>query len=126
MQFVYLAALYLVLDLVWIQGMTPIFYRSAFEGIQHSPLQFQMLYALAAYAVLLGVLYYICRPLSKSEPYTKRPWLAYALVGFALYSVYNLTNAAVFTEYPQKMILIDTLWGTSAFALLGWLDTYIN
>lgn len=126
MQFVYLAVVYLILDLVWIQGMTPILYRSAFEGIQHSSLQFQTQYAVLAYTVLLGVLYFICRPLSKSESYKNRQWLAYALVGFALYSVYNLTNAAVFTEYPKKMIVIDTLWGTSAFALLGWLDTYID
>jgi uncharacterized membrane protein len=44
-------------------------------------------------------------------------------VGFAVYAIYNLTNAAVFTSYPSKMVLVDTLWGTTVFTLLGVLDS---
>lgn len=122
MLFLYLAFIYLILDVVWIQTMTPLLYRNVFETIQKTPLRFNAHFAFLAYMVLLGTLYYICRPLSESELYRTKPWLAYGLVGFALYSVYNLTNAAVFTNYSKRMILVDTLWGTSVFSLLGWLD----
>jgi len=124
MNFIYVAIVYLVLDMIWIQVMTPMLYKSIFQGIQKTELKFSIKYALAAYIVLLGVLYFVCRPLSRSTFYVKTPWLAYGLVGFALYSVYNLTNAAVFTSYPLHMILIDTIWGTTVFSILGILDGY--
>lgn len=126
MNFLYLALIYLLLDFLWIGSMTPLLYRQVFETIQGSPLRFKIQYAVLAYVVLVGVLYYVCRPLSRSHKYKSTPWLAYALVGFALYSVYNLTNAAVLTKYSTRMIMVDTVWGTSAFALLGWLDANLR
>jgi len=120
MNFLTLAIVYLVLDLLWIRGMTPLLYKSTFETIQKSPLTFCPEYAVAAYLVLLGVLYWICRPLStRYEP----KWLAYTLVGFAVYAIYNLTNGAVFTHYPTNTAIVDTLWGTTVFTLLGVLDS---
>jgi len=119
MHFVLLSLLYLTLDVVWIYLMTPLLYRKVYETIQQSPLVFDSTYAILAYVTLLGVLYWICRPLSRA--YTV-PWFAYTLVGFALYAVYNLTNGAVFSRYSWKMVLIDILWGVSVFSLLGYLD----
>jgi uncharacterized membrane protein len=119
MHFVLLSLLYLTLDVVWIYLMTPLLYRKAYESIQQSPLVFDSTYAILAYLTLLGVLYWICRPLSRA--YTVS-WFAYTLVGFALYAVYNLTNGAVFSRYSWKMVLIDILWGVSVFSLLGYLD----
>ena len=58
--------------------MTPLVYKPAFETIQKAPLTFRPEYAVAAYVTLLGVLFWICRPLSAQyEP----KWLAYTLVG---------------------------------------------
>jgi uncharacterized membrane protein len=125
MNFFYISIIYLVVDLLWIQTMTPLLYRDVFETIQQSALKFNPLYAILAYQVLLAVLYYICRPLSQTDRYKDKPWLAYGLVGFSLYSVYNLTNAAIFSKYSNRMIIVDTIWGTSVFALLGWLDSLL-
>lgn len=120
MNFLTLSLVYLLLDLLWIRSMTPLFYKPVFETIQKAPLTFRPEYAVAAYVTLLGVLFWICRPLSAQY----RPkWLAYTLVGFAVYAIFNLTNAAVFTAYPSKMVLVDTLWGTTVFTLLGMLDS---
>ena len=124
MNFVYIAIVYMICDALWIRAMTPILYQNVFETIQKSPLHFNTKYAFFAYIILLGVIYFVCRPLATSKKYENRPWLAYALVGFAMYSVYNLTNAAVFTNYPAHMVLIDTLWGTIVFSILGKLDSY--
>ena len=126
MKFIYIAIAYLTLDILWITSMTPILYKTAFEKIQKTVLQLNILYAFLAYFVLLGVIYFICRPLSQCKLYASMPWLAYAIVGFSIYAVFNLTNAAVFTNYPKNMILIDTLWGTGIFALLGVMDNYFD
>ena len=121
MNFVLLSIVYLILDILWISTMTPLLYRKGFEVIQKTPLQFNSYYAILAYVTLLGVLYWICRPLSRAY---QHKWIAYSLVGFALYSIYNFTNGAVFSEYSSTMVVVDTLWGTSVFALLGLLDSF--
>ena len=108
----------MVLDFIWISVMTPIVYRKTFESIQKSNLDFNIVYAILAYLTLLYTLYYICRPLSKTYK-----WRAYTMVGFVIYAIYNFTNGAVFLEYSYKMVLLDILWGTSVFTLLGLLDT---
>lgn len=124
MNFIYLALIYLVFDIIWINLMTPILYRKVFENIQKSEMIPNLVYVVCCYCVLLVCLYFICIPLSTTYQ-TKYKWIAYALVGFALYSVFNLTNAAVLSEYPLKMIIIDTVWGTTVFSILGLLNTYI-
>lgn len=124
MNFIYLALIYLVFDIIWINLMTPILYRKVFENIQKSEMIPNLVYTVCCYCVLLVCLYFICIPLSTTYQ-TKYKWIAYALVGFALYSVFNLTNAAVLSEYPLKMIIIDTVWGTTVFSILGLLNTYI-
>ena len=123
MNFIYLALIYLVFDIIWINLMTPILYRKVFENIQKSEMIPNLVYAVCCYCVLLVCLYFICIPLSTTYQ-KKYKWIAYALVGFALYSVFNLTNAAVLSEYPLKMIIIDTVWGTTVFSILGLLNTY--
>jgi uncharacterized membrane protein len=37
------------------------------------------------------------------------------ITGFIIYSVYELTNYAVFTAWKPAMVIIDTLWGSFLF-----------
>lgn len=97
--------------------MTPMLYQNVFDKIQKSPMKANMYYAVLAYIVLLLVIFKICIPLSKT--YKKHKWFAFTLVGFSIYSIYNLTNAVTFNDYPIKMIIIDSIWGSSVFTLLG-------
>lgn len=120
MNFTILSLVYLLLDIIWISSMTPLLYKGVFESIQKTELNFNIVYAIFAYITLLGVIYWICRPLSKQY---KQKWVAYSLVGFAIYSIYNFTNGAVFNKYSYKMVIADTLWGTIVFTVLGLLDT---
>ncbi|MDX1581528.1 MAG: DUF2177 family protein, partial [Alphaproteobacteria bacterium] len=36
-----------------------------------------------------------------------------ALLGLAAYGTYNATNLAVLKDWPARLSLVDTLWGTS-------------
>ena len=119
-RFAFISVVYLLLDLAWIRFMSPRLYRPVFSAIQKTNNNvFRLNFAVLAYMVLLGVLRYICVPLSQSSMYNTVPWLAFTAVGFALYSVFNLTNAVVFTNYPLSLQIIDTLWGTTVFSILG-------
>ena len=97
--------------------MTPILYKDVFDKIQKTPMKANMYYVVLAYIILLLVISKICIPLSKT--YKKHKWFAFTLVGFSIYSIYNLTNAVTFTDYPIKMIMIDSMWGSCVFTLLG-------
>lgn len=97
--------------------MTPMLYQNVFDKIQKSPMKANMYYAVLAYIILLLVISKICIPLSTT--YKKHKWFAFTIVGFSIYSIYNLTNAVTFNDYPVKMIMIDSIWGSCVFTLLG-------
>ena len=122
--FVYIAIIYLIIDIIWIYFMTPILYKNVFEKIQKSSMNANMYYGVIAYIILLIVIYSICIPLS--ETYKKHKWFAFTIVGFSIYSIYNLTNAVTFENYPMKMIIIDSLWGSCVFTFLGVLYLTLN
>lgn len=124
MNSVILAVAYLVMDAMWIYAMTPLLYGDLFASVQKKEMRVNWKYGALAYVVLLFALFMICVPLSST--YTKHKWLAFSSVGFVLYAVYNLTNAAVFSEYTPTMVLVDTMWGTSVFSVLGWLHLTLS
>jgi uncharacterized membrane protein len=111
---------YLLLDAIWLFSMTPAFYRPKFEQIQKTKLRFNPIYAVIAYALLLFTLFAICIPLVRVYP-TLHPSLVFAMVGLVMYGVYNMTNAAVFNHYDLDICVVDIVWGTSSFAMMGLL-----
>lgn len=116
--------IYLSLDAIWLFTMTPLFYRKRFELIQNSAMNVRMPFALMAYVLLLLTLFNICIPLS--DGYKKNKWIPFTLVGLAIYGVYNMTNAAVFSKYPLDMCIVDTLWGGVCFGIMGYLYLKMN
>lgn len=106
---------YMILEYLWISNMTPLLYERVFSNIQQKPMTIQIQYALMAYILLLLSIVYICIPLSKQYS----SWYAFSIVGLCMYGIYNATNAAVFSGYPLRMVVIDTLWGLVCFTLLG-------
>ena len=110
-----LLLVYMILEYLWISNMTPMLYERVFSNIQQKPMTIQIQYAFMAYILLLFSIVYICIPLSKQYS----SWYAFSIVGLCMYGIYNATNAAVFSGYPLRMVVIDTLWGLVCFTLLG-------
>jgi uncharacterized membrane protein len=118
-----LCVVYLILDIIWIFSITPIIYKKVIEDIQGTKLKPKLIYAILCYFVLLLAIFKICIPLSKS--YSKNyKWLAFSIVGFVIYSTFNLTNASIFTNYSYKMVCIDSIWGAVVFGIIGFLYNY--
>lgn len=114
-EIVQLLLVYMILEYLWISNMTPMLYERVFSNIQQKPMTIQIQYAFMAYILLLLSIVYICIPLSKQYS----SWYAFSIVGLCMYGIYNATNAAVFSGYPLRMVVIDTLWGLVCFTLLG-------
>ena len=101
-----------LLDLVWILGISKyIFgldYFGTLEGIQGSKLAGRP-FGLLAYLSLT----YAAAILAST------PWEA-AQQGFVIYSVYDCTTAYIFHGWTYKYAILDIIWGTTLFAILGF------
>ena len=128
--------LYLLSDIVWISTMSHLFYKPRIEKIQKQELTFRKIPAIIAYIVLVLTMFFICKPMSLYYQSVFKPRtiiskclvyaLSFSLVGFSIYSIFNLTNYAIFTNYDLLMLCVDTLWGTLSFALFGILSKMLN
>jgi uncharacterized membrane protein len=47
-------------------------------------------------------------------------------VGLCIYGIYNLTIISIFTKYPLKVVIIDSIWGTFLYSLMTYLYFVIN
>lgn len=121
MNYFVFAVLYLIMDVAWITSMSNPFYKHHFERIQQKPLKFKMGPAVLAYLTLLLTMFFVCIPLSNYYDNTYEPWFVFGVVGFCIYGIYNFTNGAVLTEYNHNLMLVDTAWGITSFALMGLL-----
>ena len=108
--------IYLVLEAIWISSHYSEF-KQLFTQVQRSPYRVRIGSVIACYAVLLFTLYFfIIRP--------KRSPLYAAILGFCIYSVYELTNYATLSRWTLYMTITDILWGTFVFGATTWLYQY--
>ena len=99
----------LLLDAIYIY-LTSTMYNNQLRAIQGSDLKLKILPALLVYVFLLGGLYYfILIP--------KKPILDAFLLGLVIYAVFDLTNLAILDKWSYKIVIMDSLWGASLFAM---------
>ena len=92
--------------------------KSHFENlvkqIQTSPLQIKVVPTLLCYfALVFGLYYFIIRE--------KKSILEAGLLGLTIYSVYEMTNLAIFRKWDIKIAIVDILWGGFLFSLSTFL-----
>lgn len=75
--------------------------------------------------IVLGVLCFaLPRGIQSGSPLAVLGWGA--LLGFVVYSVYDLTNYAVLRGWTLKVTLIDIVWGTFACGMLSLLLYFVD
>jgi len=114
MKIILLSALLLILiDAVYIYLTTSLFQKTILS-IQGSPLQFNIYGAILCYVFLvLGLNYFILNP--------KKGVMDAFILGIVIYGVFETTNLAILKKWPTYVVIMDTLWGGTLFAL----TTYI-
>ena len=109
---------FLSLDYIYLSSQTN-YFKDLFKILQKTPLKFRMSGAILCYIVLLFSLnFFILHD-------KKKTIIDAFILGFVIYAVYETTNYATFTEWPIKMIIMDTLWGGVLFALTYYLTNKI-
>jgi uncharacterized membrane protein len=84
------------------------------KSVQGSPLKMNFLAAIICYLFLVfGIYYFIIKP--------KRSVRDAFLLGVVIYSVFELTNLAIFKNWSILTVLLDTLWGGVLFGTTTYL-----
>jgi uncharacterized membrane protein len=99
----------ILLDFTYIY-LTKAIYDNMVRSIQGSELKIKIIPALLVYVFLLGGLYYfILLP--------KRPIMDAFILGLVMYAMFSLTNLSIFDKWSYKIVIMDSLWGASLFAM---------
>lgn len=120
----YLAALLVmgVLDALWLGVLARDFYREQMGGQMAEQIRWvpAALFYFAYPAALVALALY-----PSGQPPGQQIARA-ALVGLVAYGVYDLTNAATLRQWPLKLALVDTAWGTFASTLAGAAAAWVS
>lgn len=112
------AIIILCLDFIYLYFVTDVF-KVMIKNIQNRELSVNLYGAIIAYIILTLVLYFLI--LRDKQPV----WKA-ALLGFAIYGVYDATNIATISGWDYKFAIIDTLWGITCFSLATIIFYYVR
>jgi len=113
--FVAAAAVFLLLDAVWLTTMSSRLYRPAIGHVMRA--DFDTLAAAAFYAIYLtGLVVFVVRPATDGRMALARG----ALFGLVCYATYDLTNQATIVRWPWHITIIDLAWGAFVSAVSAW------
>jgi len=103
-------AAFLVLDLLWLGVVAQRHYQSQMGSLLAD--QFNIPAAAAFYAIYLtGVVIFAIAPALAGGSIVQAAWRG-ALFGFFCYATYDLTALAVIRDFPQRLAIVDIVWGT--------------
>ena len=102
------AIVLLAIDMVYLLT-GGIFVRRMLERIQARELEFRY---IAAIPVYLAMAYMLLQTTSYTQA---------ALYGLCIYTVYDMTNYAIFSGYDLKIAVMDMIWGTFLFVFARYL-----
>ena len=97
----------LLLDAVWLTANNA-YHRQVFAAIQGKPLAVRLLPAALVYIIMIGAVWFFAVEPSQSW---KEAAGRGALIGLAMYGVYDMTNYATLVAYPLRFAVSDMLWG---------------
>jgi uncharacterized membrane protein len=115
-QIIIIGVVMLLLDACYLYFNTPMFMR-LFRSVQHDDMRVKMIGVVLCYLLLIFGLYYFI--ISR-----RRPVMEAFLFGLVIYGVYETTNYATFNKWTPLMLVLDTVWGGTLFALTTWI-TYL-
>lgn len=109
-QYLVAAAVFSVLDLVWLGLVARELYRDLLGDLVAQ--NANRTAAVLFYAIFIGGLVYFVIGPAVAEGSWTRALIAGAAFGFVTYATWDLTNLAVIEGFPVAIVPIDMTWGT--------------
>lgn len=117
------AIVFFAIDIVWITKVARGVY---FKNLGHllaktmSPAPIALFYVM----YIAGIVYFAIRPAMATGQWTTA-LLNGALFGFFCYATYEFTNYATLKNWPVKVLVIDTIWGTALTGFCAAVGFYV-
>ena len=116
----------LVLDAIWI-ALNLKRYKKLIFDVQKSNLSVKLVPACIAYILMvIGLLVFVLPQVQKSKNKLQASIKYGGLYGLTVYGIFNATNSAMFKNYDAMTAILDTLWGTTLFAITPYLASIIS
>lgn len=113
--FITFMILTLLIDSIWVIGANKI-HSSVVQNVQKSPLKVSLLPAMLFYLLVpLGYVFII----KKLATDVKSAFMYGMLLGLLMYGTFDLTNKAVFKDYPWPYTIADMTWGTLVIGVVS-------
>jgi uncharacterized membrane protein len=128
------AAIFLIIDLIWIGLVAKDFYARQLGGLLRERVNWSA--ALAFYCIYVGgIVFFVVLPALQSgagggSGIWRAAWTG-ALLGLFAYSTFDLTAQALLRGWPSLVTAVDMLWGTlltgtTAAATLWIIHTFLK
>ena len=118
------AAVFFVIDLVWLGVVAKSFYRDRIGELMLD--QINIPAAVIFYLIyVVGIVIFAVVPALQSGSWITAMVFG-ALFGFFAYATYDMTNLATLRGWPLEVVVVDMLWGTlitGVSATIGFLVT---
>ncbi len=122
-RFIIAFVVFLCIDLLWLVKVAPNFYKSHLGHLMADKVDF--IPAIIFYIMyIIVLLLFVINPAVDKESLSKALYLG-AILGFAMYGTYDLTNMATLKDWPLIVTVIDLLWGTFITGTTSFISTYI-
>jgi uncharacterized membrane protein len=116
-EYVLFLILLVIIDSFYLFGLKDT-HNKVFEKVQKSKLEVNLKYGSLFYLLAPIAYIYFIKPLSSKDKNNITQIAKYgALMGLLMYGTFDITNLALFKDYPSWYALMDTLWGTFAIML---------
>lgn len=100
---------FFAVDMAWLAGVARSFYAEQLGGLMGRP---RWGVAILFYLMYIGgIVFFAIHPGIQAGSIMKATLLG-ALFGFFCYATYDLTNLATLKGWPEKMVIVDIIWGT--------------
>jgi uncharacterized membrane protein len=107
--------IYLVIDYIWLSKEI---HKKHVYNIQKKELKLNLLAASLFYLLAPLYFFYYIKPLSVNKTDALKKGM---LLGFLVYSTYDLTNKAIFEDYSWTYAFSDIAWGTFVLGIVSYI-----
>ncbi len=115
--------IFFAIDIVWLALIAPKFYKAQIGHLMTDNVNW--IAALLFYFIyMFALLIFVVNPAVQASSIT-HALLYGALLGFAMYATYDLTNLATLKDWPVLVTVADLVWGTFITAVTAAISTKI-
>jgi uncharacterized membrane protein len=118
------AIVFFGIDFIWLKWVANTFYRQQIGHLMADTVNLPI--AAGFYLIfLIGLVIFGIAPYVAQGDWGQAA-LYGGLYGFFAYTTYDMTNLATLRNFPAKVAIVDTSWGTAISALTAAASVYIT